>query len=130
VAFNDLIQGEQLVEIGTQLGDTVVVRRDDLFAYALACAVDDASGISRVVRGADLLPTTAAQIRIMELLELPVPEYAHIPVALNSNHQKLSKQTHAKPIDTMEALTTLKSAWCALGQANLETYQACLKARA
>lgn len=122
VVFDDLIQGSQCVEVGRQLGDTIVVRRDDLFAYALACAVDDADGISRVVRGADLLPTTAAQIRIMELLDLSVPEYAHIPLALNSDNQKLSKQTRAKPIDTMAVLPTLQLAWQALGQTNLDVH--------
>jgi len=122
VAFNDLIQGSQYLEAGKQLGDTVVVRRDDLFSYSLACAIDDASGISRVVRGADLLPTTAAQISIMQLLELDVPEYAHIPIALNSNSQKLSKQTQAKPIDAMAVLPTLRRAWQALGQKNLDVH--------
>ena len=122
VVFDDLIQGEQFIEAGTQLGDTVVVRRDDLFAYALACAVDDADGITRVVRGADLLSTSAAQICIMELLDLAIPEYAHIPVALNANHQKLSKQTQAKPLDTMATLPTLQLAWRALGQSELDVH--------
>ncbi len=122
VVFNDLIQGEQLIEAGTQLGDTVVVRRDDLFAYALACAVDDADGITRVVRGADLLSTSAAQIRIMEILDLAIPEYAHIPVALNANNQKLSKQTQAKPIDAMAKLPTLQLAWRVLGQSELDVH--------
>jgi len=122
VAFNDLIQGEQFVELGTQLGDTVVVRRDDLFAYALACAVDDADGITRVVRGADLISTSAAQIHIMELLNLNAPEYAHIPVAVNSNNQKLSKQTNAEPIDNMAVLPTLQLAWRALGQSELNVH--------
>jgi len=122
VAFNDLIQGEQFVELGTQLGDTVVVRRDDLYAYALACAVDDADGITRVVRGADLLSTSAVQIYIMELLNLNSPEYAHIPIALNSNNQKLSKQTKAKPIDNMAVLPTLQLAWRALGQSELDVH--------
>ncbi len=122
VIFNDLIQGPQNMEVGSQLGDTVVVRRDDLFAYALACAVDDADGITRVVRGADLLPTSATQIHIMALLELSPPEYAHIPVALNRDNQKLSKQTQAKPIDTMEVLPTLQQAWRALGQTKLDVH--------
>lgn len=122
VTFNDLIQGEQFVEYGTQLGDTVVVRRDDLFSYALACAVDDADGITRVVRGADLLSTSAVQIHIMQLLNLKSPEYAHIPVASNSNNQKLSKQTKAKPIDNMAVLPTLQLAWRALGQSELDVH--------
>jgi len=122
VTFEDQVQGVQLVNLTTQSGDIVVVRRDDLFAYALACAVDDADGITRVVRGADLLPTTAAQIRIMELLGLKSPAYAHIPVALNSDNQKLSKQTQAKPIDTMDTLPTLQRAWRGLGQSELDVH--------
>lgn len=122
VAFTDLIQGDQIVEVSKQLGDAVLVRRDDLFAYALACAVDDGDGITRVVRGSDLLPTTATQIRIMELLDLPTPQYAHIPVALNSDNQKLSKQTQAKPLDTMATLPTLQRAWHALGQTEIHAY--------
>jgi len=122
VTFNDLIQGDQAVEVGKQLGDTVVVRRDGLFAYALACAIDDGDGITRVVRGSDLLPTTATQIRIMEMLDLNTPQYAHIPVALNSNNQKLSKQTQAKPIDAMATLPTLQRAWRALGQITVHAH--------
>lgn len=122
VTFIDVIHGEQTAEPGAHLGDTVVVRRDDLFAYALACAVDDADGISHVVRGADLLPTTAAQISIMELLGLSSPLYAHIPLALNHNNQKLSKQTQAIAIDTMAELPTLKRAWQALGQPKLDAH--------
>jgi len=122
ITFTDLIQGNQTAQVGQHLGDTVVVRRDDLFAYALACAVDDANGITHVVRGADLLPTTATQIGIMQWLNLHVPQYAHIPVALNSNKQKLSKQTHAKPIDTMAKLPTLQQAWQSLGQSPLNVH--------
>lgn len=118
VTFDDLIQGNQTIKAGSQLGDTVVVRRDNLFAYALACAVDDA-GVSHVVRGADLLPTTAAQIHIMGLLNLKAPTYAHIPIALNHEQQKLSKQTQAEPIDAMPTLPTLQRAWRFLGQDKL-----------
>lgn len=118
VWFDDDIQGHQRFVDG-QPGDTIVVRRDDLFAYALACALDDASGITHVVRGSDLLPTTASQLAIMSRLKLEPPRYAHIPVAVNSDAQKLSKQTKAQALDTMPALPTLLQAWQFLGQRHI-----------
>ncbi len=121
VSFTDAIQGDRHYEAQKHFGDTVVVRRDELFSYALCCAVDDANGITHVVRGSDLLPTTAAQITIMKQLKLAVPNYAHIPVATNAQAQKLSKQTHAAPIDTMPTLPTLFKAWEFLGQVPFKT---------
>lgn len=114
--FTDLIQGQQHFQAATDIGDTIVLRKDDFFSYALACAVDDASGVSRVVRGADLLSSTAVQLAIMKLLGLKPPEYAHIPVLLNRDKQKLSKQTLAQAIDDMPVLPTLVNAWRLLGQ--------------
>ncbi len=122
VAFDDLIQGPQSFIVGAHFGDTVVVRRDDLFSYALCCAVDDADGISHVIRGSDLLPTTGVQVRLMQLLGLNIPTYAHIPVALNADQQKLSKQTLADPIDEMPVLPTLLRAWQFLGQTELNVH--------
>lgn len=116
VWFDDLIQGTQVYSDG-QPGDTIVVRRDDLFSYALACAIDDADGITHVVRGNDLLPTTASQLAVIKCLELQPPSYAHIPIVVNNEQQKLSKQTHAPALDTMPILDTLLKAWRALGQA-------------
>lgn len=116
VSFTDLIQGPQYFQTMSDIGDTIVLRKDHLFSYALACAVDDANGVSRVVRGADLLSTTAVQLAIMNLLGLSAPEYAHIPVVLNNDKQKLSKQTHAQALDTMPVLPTLLTAWRLLGQ--------------
>jgi len=116
VEFHDEIQGKQVLHHGEHFGDTVVLRKDDLFAYALACAVDDSDDITHVVRGADLLPTTAVQIAIARLLEHEIPSYAHIPIALNEQQQKLSKQTKAEPIANMPVLATLLEAWAFLGQ--------------
>ncbi len=116
VSFTDLIQGQQHCRPSIDFGDTIVLRKDDLFSYALACAVDDANGVSRVVRGADLLSSTAVQLAIMKLLGLNPPEYAHIPVVLNRDKQKLSKQTLAQAIDDMPVVPTLLHAWRLLGQ--------------
>jgi len=109
-------------QIDKELGDTVVLRRDNFFSYALACAIDDARDVTHIVRGADLLSSTAPQINIMRLLGLRVPTYAHIPVALNTDQQKLSKQTHADALDAMPVLPTLLSAWQFLGQSQLNVH--------
>jgi glutamyl-Q tRNA(Asp) synthetase len=118
--FTDAIQGVQNIVLEKNVGDIIIWRRDNLVAYALACAIDDAENVSHVVRGADLLGNTAAQVAIMQALDLPVPEYAHIPVAINANGDKLSKHTKAQPISSMPPLTTLLMAWQILGQADLQ----------
>ena len=116
IAFTDCVQGEQSVDLSSQIGDTILLRKDKLFAYALACAVDDGEQVNHVVRGNDLLMPTAIQIAIMRTLGLPTPHYAHVPVAVNQQQQKLSKQTNANAIDNIKALQNLKNAWAFLGQ--------------
>ncbi len=96
ISFTDLVQGELEQHIEQEIGDFVLKRRDGLFAYQLAVVVDDAEqGITHVVRGADLLDSTARQIHLQRLLGYPTPQYLHIPVAVNALGQKLSKQTLA-----------------------------------
>lgn len=100
VQFTDLIQGPQLQRIDHDVGDFVLYRADRVHAYHLAVAVDDAEqGVTRVVRGADLLDSTPRQILLQQLLGLPTPGYAHLPVAVNAEGQKLGKQTLAAPVD-------------------------------
>jgi glutamyl-Q tRNA(Asp) synthetase len=77
----------------------VIVRRDGLPAYHLAVVVDDAEqGITTIVRGVDLLESTAAHVHLQGLLGLPTPAYYHLPVVVNPQRQKLSKQTGARPV--------------------------------
>jgi glutamyl-Q tRNA(Asp) synthetase len=96
VCFTDRIQGEIAQSIQAEIGDFVLLRADGVFAYQLAVVVDDAAqGITDVVRGADLLDSTARQIYLQRLLGLPTPRYLHVPVATNAAGEKLSKQTHA-----------------------------------
>lgn len=114
--FTDAVQGMQSVSPSRQIGDIVIWRRDALVSYSLACAVDDALDCTEVIRGADLLPSTAAQLAIMQYLSIPVPRYAHIPLAVNTDGDKLSKHSKAASIDTMPPLTTLQHAWRFLGQ--------------
>lgn len=118
IVFDDLIQGTQAQELMRECGDFVLLRKDGLFAYQLAVVVDDAwQNITHVVRGADLLPSTARQICLQHYLAYPTPRYAHIPVAVNAAQQKLSKQHFATPIDHSKPSPLLMQALQFLGQA-------------
>lgn len=100
ICFDDLIQGEYQQNIGLDVGDFVIKRKDNLFAYQLAVVVDDAfQNITDVVRGFDLIDSTARQIYLQQLLCIPTPRYGHFPVAANLAGEKLSKQQHASEID-------------------------------
>lgn len=119
ICFTDRVQGEICQVLDTAIGDFVVKRRDGLFAYQLAVVVDDAAeAITDVVRGADLLDSTARQIYLQQLLNLATPRYLHIPVATNAAGQKLSKQTLAPGISAAECMHVITSALQFLGQAN------------
>lgn len=98
VEFDDRVQGLVRQDLEREAGDFIVRRADGAFAYQLAVVVDDAEqGVTDVVRGADLLDSTARQIHLQRLLGLPTPRYLHIPAALNAAGEKLSKQTGAAP---------------------------------
>jgi glutamyl-Q tRNA(Asp) synthetase len=100
VHFEDALQGPISQDLAQDIGDFIVRRADGCHAYQLAVAVDDGwQGITHVVRGADLLLSTPHQIHIQTLLGFPHPIYMHLPVAVNGTGQKLSKQTHAAPLD-------------------------------
>jgi glutamyl-Q tRNA(Asp) synthetase len=94
--FTDRVQGTIEQSVERDVGDFVLRRADGLFAYQLAVVVDDAEqGVSDVVRGADLLDSTARQIYLQRLLRAATPRYLHVPVATNAAGEKLSKQTRA-----------------------------------
>jgi glutamyl-Q tRNA(Asp) synthetase len=117
VGYRDLLQGPQSQRLEPESGDFVIRRRDGLIAYQLAVAADDAAeGVSQVVRGIDLMDSTPRQIHLQRLLELPTPEYAHIPVAVNARGQKLSKTTGARALPLDEPRPVLIRALQALGQ--------------
>lgn len=100
ITFIDGVLGVQHWRLGRTLGDFIIKRRDGPFAYQLATAVDDGDpGISRVLRGGDLLEDTPKQLYLMRLLKLPAPAYVHIPVLVNDAGRKWSKQTGAPPVD-------------------------------
>lgn len=116
LAFADLLQGPQRQHLARDVGDFVVRRADGLHAYQLAVVVDDAEqGITTVVRGADLLASTARQIHLQRLLGIATPDYLHVPVALTAHGEKLSKQTHARALPD-DPLPALLAAWRFLDQ--------------
>jgi glutamyl-Q tRNA(Asp) synthetase len=118
IAFHDAIRGwiEQRVE--REVGDFVLLRADGVVAYQLAVVVDDMDqGITHVVRGADLLDSTARQIHLQRLLGARAPRYAHVPVAVSAAGEKLSKQTGARPLDLSDPKAELARARRFLGQA-------------
>ena len=91
---------------------------DGLYAYQLAVVVDDAAqGITDVVRGADLLDSTARQIYLQRRLGVATPRYLHLPVATNAAGEKLSKQTLAPAVPASGDGGTLFDALVFLGQA-------------
>ena len=117
VGFEDAIQGRIESDLATEAGDFVLRRADGLFAYQLAVVVDDAdAAITHVVRGADLLLSTARQIHLQQCLGVPTPVYAHLPVAVNLAGEKLSKQTLAMALDSAHPLPALLAALDFLGQ--------------
>jgi glutamyl-Q tRNA(Asp) synthetase len=110
VSWLDRVQGPCQFALSV-LGDPVIRRRDGAFAYQLAVVVDDAAqGISDVVRGADLLQSTAWQIHLQQALGLPVPRYAHLPVVMEAEHGKLSKSRGSLAIDPANSGSQLSAA--------------------
>jgi glutamyl-Q tRNA(Asp) synthetase len=100
IEFTDRVQGRIVQSVEREVGDFVLFRADGLYAYQLAVVVDDAEqGVTDVVRGADLLDSTARQILLQRLLGVPTPRYLHVPVAVNAAGEKLSKQTGARAVE-------------------------------
>ena len=117
IGFNDVLQGPYGQCLESETGDFVIWRRDGLVAYHLAVVVDDHDqGITEIVRGIDLLDSTPRQIHVQQVCGFNTPGYAHIPVAVNADGQKLSKLTGATAIDATRAPQTIVSALAVLGQ--------------
>lgn len=96
VRFVDRVQGVVVEDVAETVGDFVLRRRDGVFSYQLAVVVDDLTmGVTEVVRGADLLDSTARQVQLIQALRGEVPTYAHVPLVVNAAGEKLSKRDGA-----------------------------------
>lgn len=124
ICFQDRLQAKHCSNLIIDLGDFVLKRRDGIINYQLAVVVDDyLQGITHVVRGADLLDNTERQIWLGQLLGYPQLEYMHLPLAMNAQGQKLSKQNLAHALDIQNAPELLSQAISALGQPPIDLDQ-------
>lgn len=107
--FEDFYQGPQTQNIQQQCGDFNIKRKDGLFCYQLAVVVDDDyAEINHVVRGIDIMTSTARQLYLQQLLGFNSPQYGHFPVVTTIDGSKLSKQNHATAISNEDPyLTTI-----------------------
>jgi glutamyl-Q tRNA(Asp) synthetase len=118
IEFDDAVQGRVRQHLGREVGDFVLRRADGHVAYQLAVVIDDADqGITDVVRGADLLDSTARQIFLQRCLGASTPRYCHLPVATDAAGDKLSKQTRAAPMDPAHPAAAVSQALAFLGHA-------------
>ena len=116
VRFDDRWLGPQQQHLASEVGDFVLQRADGFWAYQLAVVVDDADqGITDIVRGADLLDSTARQIYLQGLLGYPIPCYLHVPLLMNEVGEKFSKQNGALAIDLSQPLQELQRGAAFLG---------------
>ena len=116
VQWQDRRLGQQTQDVEAEVGDFVLKRADNLWAYQLAVVVDDAEqGVTDVVRGEDLTDNTARQVLLHRALQLPTPTYLHTPLVLGPNGEKLSKHNGGAALDTGNPLAALNAAAQALG---------------
>lgn len=102
VCLVDQIQGTYIQKLDEDCGDFLIRRSDGAFAYQLAVVIDDAEqGVTSVVRGVDLLPSTPQQIYLQDLLGLPHPSYAHIPLFVASDGRRLAKRNRDAAVDQL-----------------------------
>lgn len=105
ISFVDGNYGPHTEVLAESCGDFLLRRADGVYAYQLAVVVDDARmGVTQVVRGADLLSSTARQIYLYRLLGLPVPEFAHCPLLLAHDGRRLSKRDGDQSLENLRAL--------------------------
>ncbi|MGE9553509.1 tRNA glutamyl-Q(34) synthetase GluQRS [Erwinia amylovora] len=122
--FHDNLRGEVEAEARLAQEDFIIHRRDGLFAYNLAVVVDDHyQGVTEVVRGADLIEPTVRQIALYQQFGWPAPAYLHLPLAINTDGNKLSKQNHAPPLPPGDPRPVMVQALQFLGQPVADDWQ-------
>lgn len=108
--YKDSIQGHLVFSDDLKSNCPVLKRKDGFFSYQLAVVVDDhLQNISHLVRGADLIETTAQQLHLYHLFGWTAPSVCHIPLITNNHGDKISKQNHAKPIKNKHLPTLLRA---------------------
>ena len=114
--FHDQLHGRIEIPRALAQEDFIIHRRDGLYAYNLAVVLDDiAQGVTEVVRGADLIEPTGRQIGLYRQLGQPEVSYLHLPLAVNEDGNKLSKQNRAPAIDKANPKPALIGALIFLG---------------
>ena len=104
IAFEDELAGPQAFDVQAQVGDFVLRRADGVHSYQLAVVVDDAeSQVTQVLRGADLLPSTARQLILYRLLGRPAPRWAHAPLLLSASGERLAKRDRSASLAALRA---------------------------
>ena len=115
IEFDDALAGVQRRHLASEVGDFVLLRADGLWAYQLAVVIDDAAqGVTHVVRGADMIASTARQMVLISALGLSQVRYLHAAVVTDAMGDKLSKQTGARPVDEAPDALVLRAAWAHL----------------
>jgi glutamyl-Q tRNA(Asp) synthetase len=103
IGFDDMICGHIEEDVAAETGDFVVRRADGVYAYQLAVVIDDAEqNVTEIVRGADLLTSTARQIALQRALGFSTPRYAHLPLVVNPDGSKLGKRDGALPLPSLD----------------------------
>jgi len=107
--FVDSALGPQTAEVGRDIGDFLVWRKDDLPSYQLACVVDDSElGITEVVRGADLLRSTFRQLLLYRALGAEPPEYYHCELVRDETGTRLAKRHASAPLRNLPLSALVK----------------------
>lgn len=123
--FEDRLRGRIIANEALAREDFIIHRRDGLFAYNLAVVVDDHfQGVTEIVRGADLIEPTVRQISLYQQFGWPAPDYVHLPLALNAQGNKLSKQNHAPALSHGDPRPVLLAALAFLNQPVMQEMQA------
>ena len=107
ISFTDLLMGPTTQHVQRTVGDFIILRSDGIFAYQFAVVVDDAlMHINQVVRGADLLSSTARQILLYEALGFLIPTFAHVPLMLDEHGKRLAKRPHSLGLEPLRTAGT------------------------